>query len=352
MILRRNCQAISPQEVNTQGKKLDIIQALRFFGAAVIFLYHAQYLLPHGYAAVELFCMISGYIIIYSTQSERSRNNFLLKRVIRIVPLYWMLTFSFFIIIRIRPSLSLMSEPRLEYLIKSLFFIPFLNSYGYDTPILIVGWTLNYEMFFYLTFYLAMWINHKRRAGLSIGISVLLVAAGIIFHPQNLVFRYYTDSFLLEFSMGILAFYLVKCLQPYCKNRSMRSACGVISCIAFIWLISDPHADSILPRCIRCGIPAFICLCTALLAWSEAKVPCVLVRLGNTSYSFYLIEVFTTKFCVLATQNKSFFIQTIVVLLLFAATLICSCISYQIIELRLAGFLKNKLLSPVKTVES
>lgn len=344
MVFGQRHALISLKRDDVCVKKLDIIQALRFIGATVIFLYHARYLLPHGYAAVELFCMISGYIIIYSTQSERSRNGFLLKRVIRIVPLYWMLTLLFFIIICIKPSLSLTSEPKLEYLIKSLLFIPFLNNYGYDLPIMVVGWTINYEMLFYLLFNLSMWINHRLRAGLTIGISVLLVMAGLIFHPKDFILRYYTDSFLLEFSMGILAFYLVKYLRPHCKSQLIRFTCGLISCLVFVWLILDPYAEASLPRCIRLGIPAFICLCTAILAWSEAKIPHALICLGNMSYSFYLIEIFTTKACVLIAQNKSFLLQTIVVLLLFFITLACSYISYQIIELRLTQFLKSKLL--------
>lgn len=326
-------------------KRLDIIQVLRFFGAVAIFAYHANYLLPHGGYAVELFTVISGYIIIYSTQSEQSKKGFLTKRVIRIWPLYWILTFFMYLIICIQPNLSISSEPIPEYLIKSLFFIPFVNSRGYDVPILVVGWTLNYEMLFYIIFYFAMLFNHKFRAALTIVGSTLLVAVGVFFRPSNFIFRYYTDSFLLEFSMGILAFYLVGYLQPRLKGYRIQLFCGLIASLSFLWLILDPHTNDLLPRCIRSGIPAFICVCTALLAWNQAKMPSILVKLGNMTFSFYLIEVFTTKFCVLITENMTFMLQTIVVFVVLIITLVCSYVSYQMIEIRFTGFLKKKLLS-------
>lgn len=326
-------------------KRLDIIQALRFLGAVAIFVYHANYLLPHGGYAVELFTIISGYIIIYSTQLKRSKKGFLVKRIIRILPLYWILTIFMYIIICIRPSLSLSSEPVVEYLIKSLFFIPFVNSRGYDMPILYLGWTLNYEMFFYIIFYCAVLINHKFRALFTIVGSTLLVTIGQLFEMNYFALRYYTDSFLLEFSMGILSFYLVRYLQPHVKNHHIRHICGFISCLAFLWLVLDPHTNDTLPRCIRSGVPAFVCICAALLAWSEVKIPSILVQLGDMTYSFYLIEAFTTKVCALTIGNMMFIMQTVVVLVVLIMTLVCSYVSYQVIEIRFTEFLKKNLLT-------
>lgn len=88
--------------------------------------------------------------MMLSTEKENAKNHFLRKRLFRVQPLYRLLTIITYAIICIAPQLFVMSEAKLEYLIKSMFFIPFVNSRGYDTLILSVGWTLNYEMFFSL----------------------------------------------------------------------------------------------------------------------------------------------------------------------------------------------------------
>lgn len=322
-------------------KRLDIIQVIRFFGAVIIFAGHAKYWTSSSVYAVELFSVISGYIIVYSTHAEDSKRDFLIKRIIRILPLYWLFTFLMYVIIYIQPSLSVSSEAVPAYLIKSLFFIPFVNK-GYNLPILGVGWTLNYEMFFYLIFYVAMRINHKYRALLTVVGSFLLVMTGLVFHPQNMIFSYYTNSFLLEFSMGILSFYLIKSLQPKLKGKYVQLICGSISCLAFFWLVLAPHTNSIIPRCIHSGIPAFVCVCTALLAWNDVKMPKLLVKCGDMTYSFYLIELFTAAFCTHIMKNMTFMVQTITILIVLAITLVCSYISYQMIEVRFTDFLKRK----------
>jgi len=324
-------------------RQIEIIQALRFFGAVVIFTAHTKWFLPSGGYAVELFTMISGYIIIYSTQKEQSKRAFLTKRIIRIVPLYWLLTIFMYIILCIRPSLSISSVANPKNLVKSLLFIPFVNSKGYDIPILGVGWTLNYEMLFYIIFYFAMLLNHKFRAFLTIAGIVLLVAGGRLFHPKNFILQYYTDTFLLEFAMGILAYYLVEYLQPKIKTHA-RLVCGFIACLAFLWLILDPHTNETLPRCVCSGIPAFICISAALLAWNSSRLPPILVKLGDITYSFYFIELFTAKFFWLSTKNLSLIMQLISFFTLLGITLLCAYVSYQIVEIRFTGFLKKKLL--------
>lgn len=148
------------------GKQIEIIQIMRLFGAFLIVIFHANLIGNHGYFGVDVFSVISGYIIMYSTEKPSARENFLLKRLIRIVPLYWLMTALNYAIISVLPQLSIMSEAKPEYLIKSMLFIPFVNGKGYNTPILGLGWTLNYEVMFYAVFFLAIHISHRWR-GLS-----------------------------------------------------------------------------------------------------------------------------------------------------------------------------------------
>lgn len=329
-------------------KRVEIIQALRFFGALAVFLGHCNfYILKNGGGyAVELFTIISGYIIVLSTQSEESKKSFLLKRIIRIVPLYWILTVLMFAVVYIWPSLSVTCEPVPTQLVKSMLFIPFLNSRGFDLPILGVGWTLNYEMAFYLLFFVAMLISHRYRAYIAASICILLTLFGVLLRPENFFLQYYTNSFVLEFSIGIFSYYLLKYLTPKLKtiNKKWKLVFGLISIVSFVRLVTYDYSNDALPRVIMAGIPAFICFFFAMLAWQEGRIPPALVKLGNMTYSFYLIELFTAKAYVLLTAGMSMLAKTGIVLVFLGITLICSWVSYELFEIRLTNFLKSKLI--------
>ena len=93
-----------------------------------------------GQAGVDVFFVISGFIMWTVTSTETAPHVFLLRRVIRIVPLYWVAT----VIMAIHQKASFSA------VLKSLCFIPFFGEKGLIWPVLVPGWTLNYEMFFYL----------------------------------------------------------------------------------------------------------------------------------------------------------------------------------------------------------
>lgn len=76
--------------------------------------------IPTG--GVSLFFTISGFLQMYTTQKEQK--HFLVKRLIRIVPLYWIMTIATFVAMLIMPGIAL-GEANFEEFLKSLFFIPY-----------------------------------------------------------------------------------------------------------------------------------------------------------------------------------------------------------------------------------
>ena len=323
-------------------KRIDLIQILRFLGACCVILYHSGIAGEFGYFGVELFSFVSGYIMIYTTQSAQSDKGFLLKRGIRLIPLYWALTILYYGIICIRPSLSIMSEPKPEYLIKSMLFIPFQNSYGYDTPILGAGWTLNYEVMFYLIFFLAMKVCHKHRAMITVGITAALTVVNWILPGEHFYIGYYANSFLLEFSMGILDFYLIEKVQEYRNQKRVRVFCTMTAFVLALWMIFFGGRISGIPRFLYPGIPMFALFCTLILGWGKKQFPKVLVELGNMSYSIYLIEYFTMAFFKVVAGNFNVGLKWAVFLVILSVTLGCSWISYVVVEQKLTGFLRHK----------
>jgi len=277
-----------------KNKKIEIIQLLRLIGALCIIIYHSGIVGEHGYFAVEIFCILSGYIIMYSTQKESSKKGFLRKRLLRIVPVYWGFTFIMYGLLLIVPQLSIMSEAEPEYLLKSLFFIPFVNGKGYGVPLIGVGWTLNYEVFFYIIFFLAIHISHKLRGIVASSIIILLCILHYTLNLDYLIWNYYTDAFMLEFVFGIIAFYAIDWLKKYASNKAFRYTLLATSILCFLWMMFDVGVETNVLRCVRIGLPALWFFMSMLVLYEEKTYPKLFVACGNATFSIYLLEYFST----------------------------------------------------------
>ncbi len=325
-----------------KGKPIEVIQVMRLAGAMLVVLFHANLIGDRGYFGVDIFSVISGYIIMYSTEKVSSQKNFLLKRMIRILPLYWLMTILNYGIISVLPQLSIMSEAKPEYLIKSMLFIPFVNGKGYNTPILGLGWTLNYEVMFYLVFFCAVHISHKWRGFLAASMLWGMAIAGMGVEFPNLLLNYYTDSFLLEFSWGIFAFYIIRALEIYGKNSKVKAGCFLAGLFCFIAMFFD-SPESQVPRCFRLGIPAFFFFCTMMVAGNGIHFNKKAVALGGMTYSLYLIEYFTTAAYKAVVPQGNMAVQIFAFVPCLALTVGCAYVSYQVVEQRGGKYLRKVL---------
>jgi exopolysaccharide production protein ExoZ len=102
-------------------------------------------LLVNGHWGVDLFFIISGFLMCYGT--EGSGAQFLTKRLIRIVPLDWTGTRGVFSLALLAPHVLNTPTTRVVALLQSLACIPFHKGTQLQ-PALFLGWPLNYEMFF------------------------------------------------------------------------------------------------------------------------------------------------------------------------------------------------------------
>jgi peptidoglycan/LPS O-acetylase OafA/YrhL len=75
---------------------------------------------------------------------------FLAKRLIRILPLYWICTLTALVVYFLKPGILYEFDPSLNNLMQSLLFIPHRAALPESAPTLMQGWTLEYEMFFYV----------------------------------------------------------------------------------------------------------------------------------------------------------------------------------------------------------
>jgi len=179
-----------------------------------------------GSRGVDIFFVISGFIMVYATRKLgeevsplQSCATFLGKRFIRVVPLYWLA-----LLITVYPYFFNWFEtatltPDLISIFKDYAFIPHLSidpdEKGEIFPALIQGWTLNYEVFFYLIFGIAILTRHKRILTVT-AVLAGLVLLGHLHHFHEIPALFYTNTILLEFIFGMLLY------EIYAKTHELR----------------------------------------------------------------------------------------------------------------------------------
>src|SRR5580698_739375 len=198
-----------PQAAPPRLTELRSLQLSRGVAAFGVVLYHAT-LFAHntlndttipvvdfGQAGVDLFFVISGFIMYYiSAKKPRRPLDFYNARIQRIVPLYWMMTFAMFVMPLVSKTIGWSSNLDPMQLITSLFFIGGHYTPTLDTnfPVLRPGWTVNYEMFFYLIFGAGLALGAAKKSLLvTIPIISALSIIGLIVKPEGDTAKFYTN---------------------------------------------------------------------------------------------------------------------------------------------------------------
>ena len=290
--------------------RLPLVQVLRACAAIMVVVGHSVlevrslagdpgYLRPfnHGFG-VAVFFVISGFIMAYTTEddfgSAEGRRDFIVSRLTRIVPLYWLLTTLLLTITLLAPSVLNSPRPTVPMLLNSYLFIPLRNPVGDYFPILAPGWSLNYEMFFYILFALAMFM--PRRLGLQVllGGLVAIVVLGVLFPPDNALLFFWSQPDILMFALGILI----------ARYRVALTRLGVSAAAALILLGTGLYVAlhfagpmNSLGNAASSIVPAgMIVLGTVILDLrGKSLAPLSLVLLGDASYSLYLVHMFVVR---------------------------------------------------------
>lgn len=270
-------------------------------------------LFSHGIFGVDLFFIISGFIIHQSTlKREHSKPlTFVIRRAFRIYPVFLFCVLAF---ISIAPG-----TPQPVDLAKGLMFIP-LN---FDAPAPFFGynflypaWTLTYELLFYSIFVIAICFSHTKRGLLaSAAILFFVVILQLIsnkhvaldFSSQTMysqgIFKLLASPMLVEFVYGIAISVIITKLKP---SKIIYILLSCVAFSAFILLfafdVSSYHGP------LNYGI-AGVCIVISGLSFERSgllpKIT-ILDRLGDISYSLYLshiITFFALKYYILTPLN-------------------------------------------------
>ncbi|HWK65864.1 MAG TPA: acyltransferase [Rhizobiaceae bacterium] len=264
------------------------IQYLRAVAALAVVIFHAaersglHFIV--GAAGVDVFFVISGFVMWTATSTRPvSTAAFYRDRLLRIAPLYWVVTS----IMAIGALAGLFPRIRLtaEHVAASLAFVPHRSpSNGEIWPLLTQGWTLNLEMFFYLIFGAVLFLPRERRLAALSAIFVGFVLAGWYLRPEGPLLATFTRPIILEFLFGAVLGKLW--LDGRLVGRTMGMAAVATACAGFATLAFFPKAGNEL---------LFGLLAIVLVTGAVSVEQCGQIRqlpwlgyLGDASYSIYL----------------------------------------------------------------
>jgi|Napbiome12C3dose_1001474.scaffolds.fasta_scaffold00008_90 peptidoglycan/LPS O-acetylase OafA/YrhL len=291
-------------------KKLDSLQMVRAIAMLMVLFIHLDafstrifnypvfsgFLMPGGDAGVNIFFVLSGFIIFYVHKGDIGKRvkffPYLIKRFSRIYPTYWAANLLIIPLHFLLPQFGLGDEREARTIIYSLLLLPQSHA-----PIIHAAWSLSNEIFFYLMFSLSIIFKFKRIFPL-----VFLILLGTIFNIfyslqgitvfqdpfLNLIFSYHNFEFLL----GCFSAYLI--VKHNIRLKKMLLFIGSILILSMI-VIERFYGDLGALRLLGYGIPAFFVL-TSLGAHEirdKLKVPGfllpkALLLLGDASFSIYI----------------------------------------------------------------
>lgn len=293
-----------------------------------------------GGGGVDLFFVISGFIITTVTIDRPRRagdtRRFLFRRFCRIYPLYWLYFFMILPLFLLDPHMVNGSSGRPD-LLRSFFLMP-----DRHLPLLLVAWTLSFELYFYLVYAcLFRWVDRRQSTAAALLIWATIVAAGnLILHPtlQHPGLHLLFSPLNLEFIAGCFVARLAAG-----TGRTIATSCliaaAAITCLGGLYDGAAPVVDPNLAwtRVLIYGIAATLLLIGAL-GWESATrfAPPFLVGLGDASYSLYLSHILVLGAVgwlwhrLLA--GPSVLNHVALLTLCFAAALVWSGISYRVAE--------------------
>ena len=306
------------------------IQYLRAASAALVVLFHVgrnyDISIPVGEGRISLFFIVSGFVFWWITTGSRaSPAVFMLRRLARIVPLYWIVTTV--LLVGSLAGVSTHAPATAEHYLKSMLFIPHVDvRSGQIFPLLIPGWTLVYEMFFAIVFALLLCGPERSRLYLATLVFAGLALCGVIFNPVDPVLATYTNEIMAEFLAGVWLAYLWPRV-----NLSKGVSFAILGTGIIMSFVAQSWQDEV-PRIVYSGLPALLTIIGALGLERRFEPVRWLKRIGDSSYSIYLwhIPVIVLGSRILAAMHLSS--PAAAIALLTTASMVAGLILYELLE--------------------
>lgn len=345
------------------SNKLHSIQMLRGVALLLVVAFHFRQYLNNVYAqadigdrlfglgevGVDIFFVISGFIIVYSSRNKEKNTpvEFSIKRVFRLYPVY--LCVLLFLLI-----LDVSTQYTISQVVKSIFLIP--NDYNFIGPwygysINLPAWTLTYEVLFYAIFAASISVSHKHRTAVCIALMIVIVCASQLYfrgHLQldpitrdsgeNSIIRnltFLSNPIVYDFIYGMLIAELYSRVSDnIASNKTFSLLMLCVLCISVATIISGYNRGAGVERW---GLVSFA-LVGSLVMLSRGRdlsVSRFWLVMGEMSYSLYLNHMVVKKLAGIYLRDFGIYKgnggATLFIILLIL-TFVMSCITYYFIE--------------------
>ena len=297
------------------------IQVLRCLAALAVVLHHLQLRLHHdigspvfsfaGRAGVDVFFVVSGFIMFHTTRNnDRTMFQFWTDRAIRIAPMYWLATWAVAILFWLNLHPIDVKALAVKDILADMIFLPSYRADGDPYPILDVGWTLNYEIYFYALFGLTFFLRSQLAALGAlcvwfVGTSLVRALGPELPHALD----FYFEPITLEFAAGGALAMLYRRDLPMLAAAGKFFGWALVAAGAFVLA-----ADLVLwgefvnwnptLRLFAYGVPAALIVAGALLlekSGVSARSPALLL-LGAASYSIYLVHQLALQYMTMSLE--------------------------------------------------
>ncbi len=239
-------------------------------------------------AGVDLFFVISGFVMVWASWDAFGRAGavapFVARRLMRIVPLYWLLSAATVAVALAAPgAVSDGLRDGWGYVAASFAFLPWRRLDGFVQPVLRLGWTLEYEMLFYALVACALPVPRRLALPALLVALALLAAAGqaVAFTATPLAF--WTDPIVLEFALGIAV--AVAARRGW---HGLRAGAAALTAALLLAALAPDGTT----RALVYGVPAAALVACSL---SCTTLPRWLMLLGDASYALYLVHPFPMR---------------------------------------------------------
>ena len=284
------------------NNNIQSIQILRGLAALSVVYFHITivdrsiiFLPIFGSYGVDIFFVISGFVMSLIVFNGEKPKDFALNRIARIVPLYWILTTALLLLTAIKPNLLNSTTFNLINYAKSLLFIPYFKENGALNPLLAVGWTLNYEMLFYLCIFISLIISKKFYAILTISILSLL----FLFSPyidNKTLSAFFSEKLIFEFIFGMISFQLYSII----KSKTVSLYIPITIFLLSLIFMSIAESYGLENRLWAFGIPS-VCVLISFLMLEKIinvknKFIIFFLVIGDASYAIYLSHLYVVEF--------------------------------------------------------
>lgn len=312
------------------------IQALRALAAIMVVITHlgglgmsvpqaATFQFSSGVFGVDLFFVISGVIIAHT--SARYWGNplqFLALRAARIYPLYWAAMIPY----AGGQGLTL-------YFLTSAMLLPVLSPDGGFYPALDVGWTLIYELWFYLMVAAAMALPRRAMLPAVTGfLAVSYCAGGLL--PEGAWRVFLSNTIMAEFAFGLVIWRVWQSWKPCGWVAVLLS---IPAALVFFLVPASPEL-----RFIAYGLPA--CYPVFLALWLEHRgfsAPQWAAALGDASYAIYITHPVVLMWLSPGFARALFplFAPSIISASVLLLCIVTGLAVFRIIDRPVNGFLRN-----------